>query len=107
LLKNNYQVFPVDDRGIDFLGYRFFHDFILLRKSIALNFKTKIRNIRKHWQVMIGSNAINGLMSYYGWIKHGNCSRLFHKYVDEEVKEIIAFNCKRLKQKNPLMEVTI
>src|SRR3972149_5917062 len=30
-LKDNWQVFPVDVRGIDFLGYRFFHDYTLLR----------------------------------------------------------------------------
>lgn len=33
-IKDNYQIFPVDSRGIDFLGYVFYHDHILLRKSI-------------------------------------------------------------------------
>lgn len=31
-LKNNYQIFPVDVRGIDFVGYRHFHNRIILRK---------------------------------------------------------------------------
>jgi len=38
-LKNNWQVFPVDIRGIDFLGYRFYHTHITLRKSTAEQFK--------------------------------------------------------------------
>src|SRR5665811_744673 len=33
-VKGNWQIFPVEKRGIDFLGYRFFHDYVLLRKSI-------------------------------------------------------------------------
>lgn len=33
-VKRNYQVFPVDSRGIDFLGYVFRHTHTRLRKSI-------------------------------------------------------------------------
>lgn len=46
VLKNNWQIFPVDVRGIDFLGYRFFHDYTLLRKSIAKRFKQRIRKVK-------------------------------------------------------------
>jgi RNA-directed DNA polymerase len=37
-VKENYQVFPVDSRSIDFVGYRFYHTHTLLRKSIKQNF---------------------------------------------------------------------
>ena len=40
-LKSNYQIFPVSSRGIDFVGYKFYHTHILLRKSI------KIRSVIK------------------------------------------------------------
>ena len=43
--KKNYQVFPVKDRGIDFLGYRIFPDYVLLRKSTAMNLKRRVREI--------------------------------------------------------------
>lgn len=33
-LKPNYQIFPVESRGVDFVGYVFYHNYILLRKSI-------------------------------------------------------------------------
>ena len=45
-LKPNYQVFPVDIRGIDFLGYIFRHKYTLLRKSIKLRLYKVIRKIR-------------------------------------------------------------
>ena len=35
-VKSNWQVFPVDSRGIDFVGYIFRHNYILVRKKIKL-----------------------------------------------------------------------
>ena len=32
ILKSNYQIFPVDKRGIDFVGFRHFHNRVILRK---------------------------------------------------------------------------
>lgn len=39
ILKPNYQIFPVEDRGIDFLGYIFRHKYTLLRKRMKLRAK--------------------------------------------------------------------
>lgn len=33
-IKSNYQIFPIDSRGLDFVGYKFYHTHTLLRKSI-------------------------------------------------------------------------
>ena len=33
-VKGNYQIFPVESRGIDFVGYVFRHDYIRVRKGI-------------------------------------------------------------------------
>lgn len=104
-VKENHQIFPTDTRGIDFLGYRFFHDFTLLRKSIAMSFKKKISLIRKRWSTMAKSKVVNGVMSYYGWIKHGDCKRLFAKYVDAGIRKRIAASCISLGQRNPLKGV--
>lgn len=46
-LKGNWQVFPIDDRGIDFVGYRVFTDHILLRKSTKTRMKRKLSDIRE------------------------------------------------------------
>lgn len=68
-VKGNYQVFPVAARGIDFLGYRFFHTHTLLRKGIK-------KNLRK--AVARGANAAS-IASYKGWAKHCDSRHLLKK----------------------------
>lgn len=65
-IKKNYQVFPVDSRGIDFVGYVFRHTHILLRKSIKKGMINKQHNPKS-------------LASYYGWCKHCNAINLLKK----------------------------
>jgi retron-type reverse transcriptase len=89
-LKANYQVFPVDIRGLDFLGYRFFRTYTLLRKSTAKNFKRKMRSIKKNWRRMPPVSVISSIMSYQGWTKYANCLHLNNCYIDEQIKEIAA-----------------
>jgi len=79
-VKSNYQVFPVDARGIDFLGYRFFHDELLIRKSIVKAFKQKLKTSRDP-QRLARSAA-----SYYGWFIHANSTGLLKKYFSHEAK---------------------
>ena len=45
-IKSNYQIFPVDDRGIDFVGYRHFHGYKLLRKTTLKDCKKIIEAIQ-------------------------------------------------------------
>lgn len=47
-LKGNWQVFPVGKRGIDILGYRYWHDHILLRKRNALHIERAVRRWYKN-----------------------------------------------------------
>jgi len=68
-LKGNYQVFPVAARGIDVLGYVFFHTHILLRKRIKQNFARML--VRRK------NNA--SVASYVGWAKHCNSHNLLTK----------------------------
>lgn len=69
VIKHNYQIFPVASRGIDFLGYRFFHTHIELRKSIKQRFARKMAK-RADKQVVA---------SYMGWAKHCNSKHLLKK----------------------------
>jgi retron-type reverse transcriptase len=46
-VKRNYQVFPVESRGIDFLGYIFFHTHIRLRKSIKQRLFRRVGKLNK------------------------------------------------------------
>lgn len=82
-LKGNYQIFPTFIRGVDFVGYRIFKDYTLLRKSTCQEFKHKMTAIRKkveNGQEMNYSEwcAIN---SYKGWLKHCDSYRLTEKYI--------------------------
>lgn len=70
-VKENYQIFPVAVRGIDFLGYVFFsYTHILLRKSIKKRF---IRMMKRRYNK-------HSFSSYNGWIKHCNGRHLLKKF---------------------------
>ena len=68
-VKQNYQVFPVESRGIDFIGYVAFHTHVLLRKSIKKNFAKKRKSAAS-------------VTSYMGWAKHCNSKNLVYKLLN-------------------------
>lgn len=69
IIKGNYQVFPVDARSIDFVGYRFYHTHIVLRKSIKQSFARMIANRKNKASIA----------SYNGWAKHCDSKHLLKK----------------------------
>lgn len=82
-LKGNWQIFPTDTRGVDFVGYRFFHGFTLLRKKTCKRFKKAMVAIREKWEK---GNRINyrewcQINSYKGWLKWCDSFRLAEKYI--------------------------
>lgn len=66
---SNYQVFPVSSRGIDFGGYKSYHEYRFLRKSIKERFRKMLRTNRNE----------RSIASYNGWLAHGNCKHLKNK----------------------------
>ena len=68
-VKDNWQVFPVEARGIDFVGYKFYHTHTLLRKGIKKNFA----------RMLVNNRNPASLASYNGWVKHCNSKRLLTK----------------------------
>lgn len=68
-LKHNYQVFPVAARGIDFVGYRFYHTHTLVRKSIKKNYARMLKRRRNKASIA----------SYNGWLAHCNSKHLQKK----------------------------
>lgn len=78
-VKDNWQIFPIDARGIDFLGYRFWHNRrIKVRKRIALAFCRKADQMAKR---PIRKTDANMLMSYYGWFSFTGKRNLWIKKV--------------------------
>ncbi len=72
-IKQNYQIFPVDVRGIDFVGYVFRHTHTLLRKSIKQNFARMITKRKNN----------KSIASYKGWACHCDSKNLLKKLLDE------------------------
>ena len=102
VLKSDWQIFPVAVRGIDFLGYRFFPGYTLLRKSTALQFKRKMAYLKLHWKCMEPISVVSMVMSYHGWMKHANCLNLWHKHVDGKINWVLARACEKGGFSNPL-----
>ena len=71
-VKGNYQVFPVEKRGIDFVGYKFYHTHTLLRKSIKKNFARAVK----------ANKPQASIASYLGWAKHCNSKNLIKTLIN-------------------------
>ena len=82
-IKENWQIFPSRVRGIDFVGYRHFGDYVLLRRSIATALKRKMRKIQKKVDKGIPINYSDwcSINSYKGWLLWCNGYNLYCKYI--------------------------
>ncbi|THU34224.1 reverse transcriptase [Niastella caeni] len=81
-VKENFQVFPVVSRGIDFVGYRFYHKHTLLRKSIKQNFARMLAR---------RPNKLS-IASYYGWACHADCRHLLKTLLSNERIQGLQYN---------------
>lgn len=97
-IKGNYQIFPSRVRGIDFVGYRHFGEYVLLRKSTAKNLIRKMRNIKKKMEQggTFSYSDYCSINSYKGWIKWCNGYNLYKKWIkplepyqDQYYREVI------------------
>lgn len=82
-IKGNWQIFSVEERGIDFIGYRNFGKYVLLRKSITTKFKRQMNGYLKFakYNGYITENMFISINSYKGWLKWCNSHNLYNTYV--------------------------
>ena len=86
-IKKNYQVFPVEKRGIDFVGYVFFHEHILMRKTIKKRLCRKAAKLNK--RKLSAKEYKQHIAPNIGWAKHCNSRNLLKTIIkDEEVRRI-------------------
>lgn len=92
-LKPNYQIFPVDARGIDFVGFRFYHDKTLLRKSTCKKMKRKMLKIRKKQNrgQLINYSEFCSINSYGGWLELCDGYNLKQKYIVPVVPSLLRY----------------
>lgn len=105
-LKSSWQVFPTAIRGVDFVGYRFFYGYTLLRKKTCQRFKRVCLKARAAWEAgqRIGYRLWCAVNSYKGWLKWCDGFRLVQKYVvpiqgalDDYYDNVILANSKKRK----------
>jgi hypothetical protein len=81
LVKCNHQVYNIDKRGIDFVGYRHFHKFTLLRKTICNRYKYMMTKISERIQNnKLTKHLWRVAQSYKGWVNNCDSARLQLKY---------------------------
>lgn len=94
-LKENWQVFRFDYcgkyRDLDFMGFRFYRDKIILRKTIMLKASRKAKKIFKKEKPSI--YAVRQMLSYLGWIIHTDTYNFYLTWI----KPVVSFQ--RLKRR--------
>lgn len=81
-LKGNYQTFPVEAQGIDFVGYVFFHTHTLMRKMIKKRFCKRASKLLK--RNIPAKEFKQQICPWLGWAKHCNSKHLLKKIIPYE-----------------------
>lgn len=74
LKLSNYQISPIESRGIDFIGYVFYYNYRFLRKNIKNRFIRMIKN----------NDNVKSRAAYNGWFSWCNSINLQDKYLYNE-----------------------
>lgn len=78
-IKENWQLFKVDSRPLDFLGYRFYRGYTTLRRSNFLRIKRRVKKISKRGYLRL--TDAYAMISYNGWLSHCNSFNYKNKYI--------------------------
>lgn len=76
-LKGNYQVWPIDSRPIDFVGFRFYRDHTELRKKTYYKLCRRSRKVEKTGCVSV--RQARGILSLRGMTDHIDAHKLREK----------------------------
>ena len=104
-INNRCQIFRIDKRMLDFMGFKFNHDKVILRKKLIRN----IRRAVKEWTNTKSYHAACALSSYMGWIKHSDSYKFYCKEVKPYINwnEVKAVQRKETKRRNENLQVRI
>ena len=89
MIKGNYQIFPIalnrydkTGRGLDYIGYVFYREQKLIRKSIKQNFCRKVAKLNKKNYDM--KSYKQKIAPWLGWAKHSNSRNLLKTIIKKE-----------------------
>ena len=78
-LKDNWQVWRLNSRPIDFVGYRFYKHKTILRKRIFFRLCRRIRKVKKTGYIT--PRQAMSLLSLIGWLSHINACGFYKKHI--------------------------
>ena len=78
-IKHTWQVFRIDCRALDFMGFRFYRHKTILRKSLMLRITRRVRKIYRRGKASFRDAA--AVISYMGWLKHAQAYTVYKKHV--------------------------
>lgn len=98
-IKENWQVFRFEYKGkgrpLDFMGWQFYREKTILRKSIFIRIMRKAKKVGKHTTI----KGAQGMVSYMGYIKHTDSYGVYRDYIRPYVNigKLKKFTSKRTK----------
>ena len=92
-IKPNHQVFPTAIRGVDFVGYRFFFGYKLLRKKTCKKLKKKMLQIKAKQDAgkLLNYREWCSGNSYIGWLMWCDSWRLYEKYIEPIIPSLLRY----------------
>ena len=78
-VKGNWQVYRLDKRFLDFLGFRFYRTHTTLRARNALRIRRRAKRMFKKKKLTYKDSA--AMLSYMGWLKHTNSKYYYQKNI--------------------------
>lgn len=89
-VKDNWQIFPVaknrqdkHGRALDFVGYKFYREQKLIRKSIKQNFCRRVAKLNKRHDITLADYK-QQVASWLGWAQHSNSRHLLKTIIKPE-----------------------
>jgi len=83
-IKDNWQIFNVSKRPLDFCGFCFQRNKTFIRKRITKRMRRKSFSYSKK----PSKHTASSLMSYFGWLKHSDSYPLFKRYMQPHFKQM-------------------
>jgi hypothetical protein len=84
-IKDNWQVFKIKPRGIDFVGYKITENETRLRKHIFIRLNRKVNKTKRK----INYHNATSLISMIGWLKHTTYGQ---SYIDNKINNELRIN---------------
>lgn len=93
-VKGNEQVYPIsynrydkNGRGLDFVGFVFFHNQILIRKSTKRHFCESVSRLNRRAEILSPKEYKIAIAPWLGWAKYSNSRHLLKTIIKQDFYE--------------------